>query len=190
MRVRSGIRRERLNVAFDPSVTTAKFLADLLTTARHKGKEGPVAQHLVGAKLQLRYPELQIENESYSTADQQLGRAGDFLVGDTAFHVTVVPMPGMYEERCQHNLQKGLRPYLLVPEEKVVGASQNCETVAPGRIAVRSIEAFVATNVEEISQFSSETLRRELRSLLRIYNDRVDAAEPDKSLLIEIPSNL
>jgi len=188
-RVREFHQRQRIRISFDPAKTTAQLVKELLGEAKQNRKDGPLAQHLVGAKLQLRYPDLQIENNSYSTADLQLGRAGDFLVGDTAFHVTVAPMPPVYE-RCQHNLQRGIRPYLLVPDEKVVGAAQNCETMAPGKVTVLSIETFVAANVDEISQFSSDALRREIRSLLRIYNDRVDAAERDKSFLIEIPSNL
>jgi hypothetical protein len=43
------------------------------------GKDGPVAQYLVGAKLALRFPTEKIGNESYSTADVQLNRPGDFL---------------------------------------------------------------------------------------------------------------
>jgi hypothetical protein len=161
----------------------------LLSAARDTGKEGPVAQHLVGAKLQLRFPDIAVGNESYSTADEQLGRPGDFYIGDTAFHVTVAPMIGVYE-KCKHNLENGYRVFLLVPERAVTGARQNAELMGPGRIAVESIESFVGQNIEELSYFSRDKLKNGFRRLLETYNDRVDAAETDKSMLVEIPRNL
>jgi len=90
--------RERIKMIFDPSKSTWQNIQGLLAAARETGKEGPVAQHLVGAKLQLRFPDIAVGNESYSTADEQLGRPGDFYIGDTAFHVTVAPMIGVYEK--------------------------------------------------------------------------------------------
>jgi hypothetical protein len=110
-------------------------------------------------------------------------------VGTTAFHVTVAPMPGVYE-RCRENLERGLRVYLLVPEQKLIGARQNSETVAAGRIAVESIESFVSQNIEELSAFSGEQLADQFRQLLETYNRRVDEAQDDKSLMVEIPPNL
>ena len=188
-KVREFHGRERLEFVFDPAKTTRQIVLDILTAARETNKEGPVAQYLVGAKLQLRFPKIKVNNESFSTADQQLGRHGDYLIGDTAFHVTVAPMPGVYE-RCKTNIDSGMRVYLLVPEKVLVGARQNAEQVAQGRIAVESIESFIGQNVEELSNFSRNLLAKELLQLLEIYNLRVDETESDKSMLIEIPDNL
>ena len=80
--------------------------------------------------------------------------------------------------------------YLLVPEQKVMGARQNAETVAPGRIAGESIESFVSQNLEELSAFSSEQLAAQFRQLLETYHRRVDEAQEDKSLMVDIPPNL
>lgn len=181
--------RQRLKVAYDPSRSAWQSIHDLLALARENGKEGPVAQYLVGAKLQLRFPDAQVRNESYSTADTQLGRPGDFLFGDTAFHVTVAPMPAVYE-RCKRNMEEGLRVYLLVSDRSLVGARQNAEATAPGRIATESIESFVSQNIEELSTFSKNRLVDGFRRLLETYNRRVDAVENDKSMLVEIPQNL
>ena len=104
--------RERIKMIYDPSKSTWQNIQGLLSAARETGKEGPVAQHLVGAKLQLRFPEITVGNESYSTADDQLGRPGDFYIGDTAFHVTVAPMGPVYE-KCKDNLENGYRVFLL-----------------------------------------------------------------------------
>jgi hypothetical protein len=178
-----------LKLRYDPTHSTWQTIGNLLALAQKTGKEGPVAQYLVGARLQLRYPELSIGNESFSTADDQLGRPGDFHIGDTAFHVTVAPMAALYD-KCRVNLQQGLRAFILVPDRSVVGARQNAEGAAPGRIAVESIESFVSQNIEELSAFQSGELKSGFSRLLHLYNERVDLAENDKSLMIEIPRNL
>lgn len=181
--------KQRLKIVYDPSKTTQQCVQDLLGLAAEAGKAGAVAQHLVGAKLQLRFPNLAIENRSFSSADEQRGRPGDYRVGDTAFHVTVSPMPAVYE-RCKENLEHGLRVYLLVPAKRLIGTRENTEAGVPSRIAVESIESFVSQNIEELSGFSQKNLAEEFCQLLAMYNQRVEAAENDKSLLIEIPENL
>ena len=181
--------RQRLKVVYNPSQSTWQAVSDLLSLARDTGKEGPVAQYLIGAKLQLRFPHVKIGNESYSTADDQLGRPGDFLVGDTAFHVTVAPMPAVYE-KCKRNIEDGFRVYLLVPDRSLIGTKQNAETVAPGKITVESIESFVGQNIEELSVFSKDRIVVGFHRLLETYNERVNETEMDKSMLIEIPRNL
>lgn len=181
--------RERLKMVYDTTKSTWQTVYDLLKLARETGKEGPVAQHLVGAKLQLRFPDLEIGNESYSTADDQLGRHGDFSLGDTVFHVTVAPMPAVYD-KCKRNIEEGLRPYLIVPDRCLVGARQNVEFAAPGQIAVEAIETFVGQNIDEIAAFSKDRLVSGLNRLLVTYNQRVDESEIDKSMMIDIPLNL
>jgi hypothetical protein len=188
-KVTECLNRGQIKMVFDQNRSSWQVVRDLLDLAREMGKEGPVAQHLVGAKLQLRFPEMPISNESYSTADDQLGRPGDFYIGDTAFHVTVSPMPLLYE-KCKNNLDKGLRVYLLVPDRSLHGTRQNTELLMAGKIAVESIESFVSQNIEEISVFSKSQLTSGFRNLIKTYNERVDASEIDKSFLIEIPDNL
>jgi hypothetical protein len=181
--------RQRIKLTFDPTKTTWQTIQSLLTAAHETGKEGPVAQHLVGAKLELRFPDLAIGNESYSTADRQLGRPGDFMIGDTAFHVTVSPMPQLFD-KCVENIKEGYRAFLLVPDRTLSGARQNAELMLPGKIVVESIESFVATNIEELSLFSKNKVVRGMRRLLETYNRRVSECEMDKSMLIEIPRNI
>ena len=180
---------QRLEVSYEPSKSTWQFICELLDAARESGKDGPVAQYLIGAKLQLRFPEIKISNESFSTADSQLGRFGDFHVGNTVFHVTVSPALLVYE-KCKRNLKEGLQVYLLVRDKDVVGTKQNAENTAPGQIAVESIEAFVSQNLDELAVFSNQGRATELKQLLGMYNFRVDEVEMNKSLMIEIPANL
>lgn len=188
-RVREFHQLKRLEIVFDPANSTWQSIHDLLAKAAEDAKDGPVAQYLVGAKLQFRFPDLEIGNESYSTADMQRGRAGDFRVRDTVFHVTVAPAHPVYE-KCKRNLERGLKVYLLVPERLLAGTKQNAELQATGKVSVQSIESFVSQNIDELAQFSKSDLRKEFRRLLELYNKRVNATETNKSMMIEIPSNL
>ncbi len=57
-------------------------------------------------------------------------------------------------------------------------------------IDVAAIEDFIADNIAELSIFSTDQLAHGFLRLLDEYNRRVDLAELDKSLMIEIPANL
>jgi hypothetical protein len=190
-KVRALHQRERIPLEFSERKTTRRMVNEILQAAQRELKSGQVAQYLVGAKLQQRLSPQQIvvSNESYSTADAQLGRPGDFLIGDTVLHVTMNPMPPLFD-KCRRNLADGYRVFVLVPEDWVPWARQNAERVEVGRIAVEGIESFVGQNVDEMSGFSSQTLKSTFLELLEIYNRRVDLVEPDKSVLIQIPPNL
>jgi len=72
----------------------------------------------------------------------------------------------------------------------VLAAKQQAKISAAGKIEVSSIEAFVAQNLDELSEFTISESAHQMLRLLQIYNRRVDEAETDKSLLIEIPANL
>lgn len=181
--------RKRLEFVFDPSVKTSAIIQAILEKATQQKKAGAVAEHLVGAKLQLRFPNSEVRNKISSSADDPSGEPGDFRIGDTAFHVSVAPSPGHFE-KCERNLNAGLRVYMLVPDKHLMAARQLAELTAEGRIAVESIESFVATNIDEFSTFTRSALVSGLRSLIEIYNSRVDAVEFDKSLQIELPDNL
>ncbi len=188
-RVRDFHTQKRLVIVYDPAKSTWQSVREVLSKAAEVGKEGAIAQYLIGAKLELRFPDRTIGNESYSTADEPLGRKGDFVIGDAVFHVTVAPMPGLYE-KCRRNLEEGFKVYLLVPDRVVTGTKQLAELQAPGSLTVISIESFVSQNLDELSVFSTSETKRSLLSLLETYNRRVDLAETNKSMMIEIPINL
>ena len=188
-KVHTYLKGQRIKVDFNPNQSTWKLIQKILYVAMEHGKEGQVAQYLVGAKLQLRFPDISVGNESYSTADDQLNRFGDFLIGDTVFHITVAPMPAVFE-KCRKNLKQGYRVYLLVPDKKLIGTRQITETNELQNISVESIESFISQNIDELSTFSKDKLIEELKLLLETYNKRVDLIETDKSLMIEIPKNL
>ncbi|CAN7410366.1 DUF4928 family protein [Pseudarthrobacter oxydans] len=185
--------RLSVKAEINPSHPVSVAVNNILSAARTKGGHtaGAVAQHLVGAKLALRFPEHQIGNDSYSTADMQTARAGDFSVGNTAFHVTMSPSERLMSHRCKENLAQGYRPVVLVPQDRVAAALQLADNVqALSQISVIAIETFVGLNVEEMAVFTSHGVRTGLRALLEKYNERVHASEPDPSLKIEIPEML
>ena len=182
--------QQRIEVEISLDKPGSHLIADILAVAAKRNLAGCVAQHLVGAKLALRYPELNIENHSCTTADLQLGRSGDFLVGDTVFHVTVAPMPAVIE-KCEANIRNGFRAILLVSESKLQAARQLAEIRNPqSRIGTFSIEEFVGQNIEELSGFERAALSRNMKALLEKYNDRVTGVETNLSLMIELPGNL
>ncbi len=137
----------------------------------------------------MRFPDIIVSNEGGSTADMQTQRPGDFLIGHTAFHVTVAPMQPVFD-KCRHNIRQGFKPFLLVPDSKLIGARQIAEQVSEQQITVESIETFVSQNINEISIFSKDKLTTSFKELIALYNQRVDEVETDKSLMIELPSNL
>ncbi len=187
-KVREYHARQRFKLKYSRAKSTWQTIHELLQLARQTGRDGPLAQYLVGAKLQLKFPKVAIRNQSYSAADDQIKAPGDFIVGDTAFHVTVSPMPAVYE-KSKANLDEGMKVYLLVPDGRLAAARQMAEGFAPGQMAVESIESFVSQNIEELAGFSQERAHQ-VRQLLDTYNQRVSQVETDKSLLIEIPKNL
>ena len=184
--------RQRLPLEIDFSKQTRYTIDVLLVAARKKGGNtvGAVAQHLVGAILEIRHTDLVIENQSYTTADQQTGRAGDFMVNDTAIHVTVGPTEALVA-KCQGNIEQGFRPLILTLEDRIGTARSLADYIGiEDRVAVRGVEEFVAGHIDEIARYSEPETRRVLRHLFDTYNARVEAAEPDPSLLVEIPENL
>lgn len=188
--VRPYFNRQKIEVDISLDKPGPQIVADILDAAAKRNAAGAVAQHLVGAKLALRYPDKKIENYSYTTADKQLGRPGDFLIGDTAFHVTVAPMQAVID-KCGTNMRNGYRAILLVVESKMQAARQLAEIAGyQQRIGISSLEQFVGQNIEEIGEFGKSALAKNVKALLEKYNERVLAIETDRSLLIDIPGNL
>ncbi len=80
--------------------------------------------------------------------------------------------------------------YLIVPDRVLSGTRQNAEVMEPGRIFVASLEDFVGGNLDEMSGFRRKDVLEQFRQLLAVYNQRVNAVEMDKSMMIEIPTAL
>lgn len=182
--------KKRLKVDVNPSKPVAATVREVLLAASQRADRptGAVLQHLVGAKLELRFPSIEIGRDKANTADQQTDREGDFQVGTTAFHVTASPMEKLIE-RCKDNIVSGIRPALVVPEARVSAARQLAEVAGiSDQVSVIEAESFIGTNIEEIAKYDTDGIKEGLARLVRRYNERIAAIEPDLSLRIDEPA--
>jgi hypothetical protein len=90
-------------------------------------------------------------------------------------------------ERCRRNLDVGLQPVLLVPRDRLerargIAGEHGIET----RVTFLAIEDFLTQNILELAQEHDMPAIDMLREIIRRYNERIDAAETDRSLRIEI----
>ncbi len=169
-------KRAVQEIKTQPGDTFEKFIGNILAkVSAHYS--GAVAQHLVGAKLAMRFRELPITVDVAAAADAPTNRPGDFLINDTAFHITLSPQPALFE-KCVENLRQGYNVYLLVPEDEVDKAKKRAaDRYRIGdKITIKSIESFVAQNIDEIAIFSKQESAKQQAELIRIYNERIDRA--------------
>jgi hypothetical protein len=181
--------KQRITVELDYSKPVSSVVNDILKAAAERSDKptGAVLQHLIGAKLQLRFPDVKIGNDRANSADLHTDREGDFQVGTTAFHVTTAPMEKLIS-RCAENKRAGYRPVILTLESKVVAARQMADNVGMSeQIAVQAAETFIGNNIEEIAIYDGDKIREGLARLIRTYNTRIHAIEIDKSLMIDEP---
>jgi hypothetical protein len=162
----------QIEAHYEPTMNTEKFIRSVLSKGTPK-TSGAIAQHLVGAKLELRFPDIDISNHSASTADAPTERSGDFIVGDTVFHVTMAPQDLVFL-KCKSNLAADYRVYLLVPEVQLQLAFKKAKAFGlEEHIVVKSIESFIGQNIDELGMFSTHLLRQELNKLIDVYNRRI-----------------
>lgn len=181
--------RQRIKVEIDLQKPISVIVDDILAEAslRSDKPTGTVAQHLVGAKLEMLFPTIEIGKDNSNAADQQTDRSGDFQINDAAFHVTVSPMAKL-TDRCRDNIRNGIRPIVVVPHDKVSFAYGLFESEGLGnRVQVIALESFIGINIEELSFYKRDLIRLNVARLLAHYNKRIEDIEPDKSLQIEIP---
>ena len=184
--------RQRLRIEYRSHEPTSAVITQLLQAASRRGgnASGAVAQHVVGAALCLHYPNMEIDNHSYTTADEQTGRAGDFVVGSAALHVTTAPGEALMH-KCEANLALDRFPMVLTLRERVAAAEGLAGNFSiADLISVRDVVEFASDAVDISARFVRSEMAARLRELLDTYNTRVAAAEPDPSLQVEIPDNL
>ncbi|MGH2533636.1 MAG: DUF4928 family protein [Thermomicrobiales bacterium] len=189
--VQRYLDRQAIKVQINLSLSGPLIAQEIIDAANRLGYGGPVAQHLVGAKLAIRFPEIPVENHPFTAPDVQTGRPGDFLIGSTVFHVTVHEQERVFLT-CSDNIRAGLKPYLLVPESRMLVTRQLiADHHLTGKVVTStSIESFVGQNIDEMSEFADDQLKAMFYRLLVEYNRRVEEVESNRGLLIEIPTNL
>ena len=146
---------------------------------------GAVLQHLVGAKLDCVLGKGKFHHNSFSTADAPGQRAGDFLVGDVAIHVTTSPGEAVIE-RSQENIDKNQRPVLVTLQRGLTAAEVLAENKRlSNRIDIFEVEQFIALNLYEIGKFGEAGRKTAVADLVERYNEIVEEFETDPSLKIE-----
>lgn len=182
-----------LKLKVDTGSTLKACLTGIFDEAKKRQSEsrgstvlGAVMQHLVGAKLEMLYPDLIIDHNGYSVADSPTGRSGDFEIGDCVIHVTTAPAQPLLQ-KCIDNLDRGLRPLVISTN---AGAAM-AETLADEegmskRIEVLDITQFLVANMLEWTSFNGTKRRGTFEELIARYNVIVEACETDPSLKIEV----
>lgn len=192
-RVKAFFAAQPIKVKADVSASLRQIVADLLGLALERQRKsggtmvvGAVLEHLVGAKLSLALPRAKVEHKCFSAADASVQAKGDFLIGDTAIHVTVAPSDALIR-KCKRNLREGLRPLIVTTEDGTGGvkALADNEGIAE-RIDVLEVSQFLATNVYEWIGFQNQDRSGSLGRLVEAYNGIVEECETDPSLKISL----
>jgi hypothetical protein len=191
-RVNDFFAGKPFKIKLDASRSLRTLVRDVLAQAEQRQKAtkgmqhvGAVLQHLVGAKLDCALGTGGFEHNSFSTSDDQSGRAGDFFVGDVAIHVTTSPSEAVLE-RCRDNLHDNLRPMLVTTQRGLAVAEVLAENAGIGeRVDVFEIEQFVALNLYELGKFAADGRRLAVTDLVTRYNEIIEDVETDPSLKIE-----
>jgi hypothetical protein len=192
-RVREHFSAKPFRLHFDLAKGLQFIIQDLLVQAKKRQQEssgtmyqGAVLQHLVGAKLELAMPEIQISHHGSSVADAVSDRAGDFVIDDSIIHITTSPGEAVIQ-KCQRNIEAGTKPIILTIADGVSvakGLAGNAGLI--GRIDIMDAEQFLAANLHELSFFKTSERLTTLEKLVETYNRIVSENETDPSLRIEI----
>lgn len=180
-------------IKLDASRSLRVIVRDVLAQAEERQRKmpgmyyaGAVLQHMVGAKLDCALGKGRFAHNCFSTADAPGGRAGDFLIGDVAIHVTTAPGEAVIA-KCSDNLNDGLRPMLVTLQRGLTVAEALADNAGIGdRIDVFEIEQFIALNLYELGKFASTGRQTAIRDVVERYNEIVEEFETDPSLKIEV----
>lgn len=180
-RVRAYFASKPFKLRVDPSKSLRSIIAEVIEAAFTRQREcpgtmvaGAVLQHIVGAKLELSLPQVKIAHEGFSVADAPGGRKGDFLIGDSAIHVTTAPTEALVRKCCD-NLDENLRPLIVTTQSGAEGVRALAKNAGvEDRIDILEVEQFVATNVYEWSKFENARRPVSIRDLVKTYNRIID----------------
>ena len=190
-RVREFFSSKPFSLKVDSSKSIRSIVSDLIEAAFARQREcpgvmvaGAVMQHLVGAKIATALPDAKIKHEGFSVADAPSGRKGDFLIGDTAIHVTTAPTEALIR-KCRDNLAQNLRPLVITTQN---GMGWAVALAKDANIAdcfdILEIEQFVTANIYKWSAFQQTKRSVSVRQLVEAYNRIIDQCETDPSLKI------
>lgn len=182
---------EPFKLNYDPSKTLASVIRNLLDQALDRQKKSPgktyvgaVLQHLIGAKLELALPELEITHNGASVADSVSSRSGDFVIDNAIIHCTTAPSEALLR-KCEANIKAGQHPIILTITKMIGAAEGLAENVGiDGRVEVMDALQFLAANLYEMSLFKASDRKITVVRLVKKYNEIVAVHEADASLRI------
>lgn len=184
-RASQWLRRQNLKLDVDRRQAPTAWVNLIVENAKQRSG-GVVEQHLVGAKLERRFEDIEIPNHPAHAGDRQTARAGDFTISQLVYHVTATPSRNVIQ-KCAENTKIGLHPILLVPSEqefKAIALAQ--DEGVDKELTIISIEAFVALNIIELATEENKDFFGVLQDIVQIYNRRLAEVETDLSLRIEV----
>lgn len=182
---RNWLERKNLSVDIDRRQAPTAWIQLLVENARTRSG-GILEQHLVGAKLERRFTEINIPNHPAHAGDRQTTRDGDFSVSDIVYHVTATPGRSVIQ-KCAANLQVGKHPILLVPSNQENRAKVLAEDEGIGKeLIILSLEGFIGANIIELAIEEHKDFFAILQEIVNIYNKRLAEVETDLSLQIEV----
>lgn len=179
------LERQNLKLDINRRQSPAKWIQSILENAELRSG-GIVEQHLVGAKLEKRYKNIQIPNYPAHAADVQTARSGDFSISKNVYHVTAAPGRSVIQ-KCASNARSGNHAILLVPqaqEYKAIALAE--EDGISDELTIISIEDFIAINIIELATDNDTDFFSVLQDIVKIYNRRLVEVETDLSLQIEV----
>jgi hypothetical protein len=179
------LSKQPIKLACERHLSPLTWVNSLLEKAAGRSG-GIVEQHLIGAKLQERYPHLEVPNYPSHAADVQTKRQGDFPFEGVIYHVTATDGKDAID-RCKENVASGRHPILLVPSLHLAKARTYAEIAGIAeRASVLAIEDFVAQNIIEMSTEKKQDFFSVLKRIIDEYNQRLEQVETDLSLKIEL----
>ena len=191
-RVKTFFASKPFRLKLDSSKSLRHIVGELLDAAfkRQRARQGAmvagtVLQHLVGAKLEIATGK-KLKRHGSSVADAPSKRKGDFLIGDTAIHVTTAPGDALIE-KCVSNLEDNLRPLIITTRDGVGGAEALARAAGVAdRLELLDAAQFIAGNILERSSFQGSERGVSVQELVKRYNDIVEECETDPSLKIDL----
>jgi hypothetical protein len=192
LQVQEYFKNQPFTLTADPSKTIGASLDELFEQARKRQKQNPgtqylgaILQHLVAAKLSLILPVDKFEIHGASVADSPTDRSGDFVINNTIIHCTTAPGEPLIQ-KCKANIRANCLPVIITIFDRVKTAfDMASDAELSGRIEVWDIQQFLATNINEHSQFDYGARNAKLADIISRYNDIINAKETDPSLKIE-----
>lgn len=179
------LKRQNLKLDIDRRHTPTTWVHLIVESAKSRSG-GVVEQHLIGAKLERRFKDINIPNLPVHAADVQTAREGDFAIYQYVYHVTASPGRNVIQ-KCADNLRAGKFPILLIPGDQESKAKALAEDEGIEKeLTIISIEDFIALNIVELAIEEKKDLFGILREIINVYNRRLEKAETDLSLQIEV----